>query len=205
RRTAPIMLAISAFTIAGLMIPQPLLRLELLEIGAMLTGVLVWQTTRKQSARLTYIVVVLISAATAFAGELLSDSSQQAWPRALLLTSACVKLGAVPMFFWLLSLADELPALVLGLIIAVVDIAAFGEFCVGSMLTNSALSPQPLWIWAAALTALLSALLMLTQRSLKRLLVLSTIEDIGFLLLGLSSVQWIGIDGALIAAATHSL
>ena len=50
------------------------------------------------------------------------------WSRALLLTSICVKLAAVPMFFWLLSLADELPALVLGLIIAVVDMAAFGEF-----------------------------------------------------------------------------
>src|SRR6185437_12679876 len=100
---------------------------------------------------------------------------------------------------------DELPALVLGLIIAVVDIAAFGEFCVGSMLTNSALSPQPLWIWAAALTALLAAMLMLTQRSLKRLLVLSTVEDIGFLLLGLGSIQWLGLDGAVIAAATHSL
>jgi len=48
---------------------------------------------------------------------------------------------------------------------------------------------------------------MLTQRSLKRLLVLSTVEDIGFLLLGTSSVFFnlIGLKGALIAAATHAL
>ena len=46
---------------------------------------------------------------------------------------------------------------------------------------------------------------MLTQRSLKRLLVLSTVEDVGFLLLGLASASALGTTGALIAAATHSL
>ena len=46
---------------------------------------------------------------------------------------------------------------------------------------------------------------MLTQRSLKRLLVLSTVEDIGFLLLGLASASLLGYSGALIAAATHAL
>jgi formate hydrogenlyase subunit 3/multisubunit Na+/H+ antiporter MnhD subunit len=54
---------------------------------------------------------------------------------------------------------------------------------------------------------LLAALLMLTQRSLKRLLVLSTVEDIGFLMLGVVSLSFnfIGIEGALFAAATHAL
>jgi hypothetical protein len=28
----------------------------------------------------------------------------------LLLTSVCVKLAAIPLFFWLLRLADEVPA-----------------------------------------------------------------------------------------------
>ena len=46
---------------------------------------------------------------------------------------------------------------------------------------------------------------MLTQRSLKRLLVLSTAEDVGFLLLGAASMSVIGTQGALIAAATHAL
>ena len=32
------------------------------------------------------------------------------------------------MLFWLLSLADELPSLILGLIIVVVDMAAYCEF-----------------------------------------------------------------------------
>ena len=46
---------------------------------------------------------------------------------------------------------------------------------------------------------------MLTQRSLKRLLVLSTVEDVGFLLLGVASASAIGIEGAVIAASTHAL
>jgi len=100
--------------------------------------------------------------------------------RALFLTSLFVKLAAFPLFFWLLSLADELPALVLGLIIAVVDMAAFGEFWLSFQQNPGLLSPQPVLLWAAALTSLLAALLMLTQRSLKRLLVLSTVEDVGF-------------------------
>jgi formate hydrogenlyase subunit 3/multisubunit Na+/H+ antiporter MnhD subunit len=46
---------------------------------------------------------------------------------------------------------------------------------------------------------------MLTQRSLKRLLVLSTAEDVGFLLLGIASISAFGIQGALVAASTHAL
>jgi formate hydrogenlyase subunit 3/multisubunit Na+/H+ antiporter MnhD subunit len=46
---------------------------------------------------------------------------------------------------------------------------------------------------------------MLTQRSLKRLLVLSTVEDVGFLLLGLASLTALGTNGALVAAVTHAL
>ena len=107
--------------------------------------------------------------------------------------------------FWLLALADEVPALVLGIIIAVVDMAAFGEFLISVQSIPALLTPQPLCLYAAALTSLLAALLMLTQRSLKRLLVLSTVEDVGFLLLGAASASALGQDGAIIAAASHAL
>ena len=116
-----------------------------------------------------------------------------------------MKLAAVPLCFWLLSLADELPSLVLGIIIAVVDMAAFGEFWTRVPAIPSVVSPQWLLLGVAGLTSLLAALLMLTQKSLKRLLVLSTIEDAGFLLLGIASATRMGMEGALIAAATHAL
>jgi NADH:ubiquinone oxidoreductase subunit 2 (subunit N) len=186
------------------MVANPWLRLGLLECAALLTVLRVWLTARSLAAKVSYLAVVLISAGSMLASELLYDAQNQAWSRALLLTSIIVKLAAVPLFFWLLNLADELPALVLGLIIAIVDMAAFAEFAIGVQLTPSALTP-PLLLYAAALTSLLAALLMLTQRSLKRLLVLSTIEDVGFLLLGLASVSAIGMKGAMIAATTHAL
>jgi formate hydrogenlyase subunit 3/multisubunit Na+/H+ antiporter MnhD subunit len=56
----------------------------------------------------------------------------------------------------------------------------------------------------AAATSFLAALLMLSQRSLKRLLVLSTVEDVGFLILGAASISLLGLDGAVIAASTHA-
>ncbi|MGD0347345.1 MAG: proton-conducting transporter membrane subunit [Terracidiphilus sp.] len=198
----PCMLIVGGLSAAGLVVSHSWLRIGLLELAALLTVLIVWLTARTKAAKLTYLAVVLISAGSLVASEFVVD---QSWSRALLLTSVFVKLAAVPMFFWLLSLADEVPALVLGLIIAVVDMAAFGEFLIGAQTMPSLLTPQPLLPFVAAFTSLLAALLMLTQRSLKRLLVLSTVEDVGFLLLGVAAANAIGIQGAIIAASTHAL
>ena len=133
RRLAPLMILASLAAVAGLAVTAPWLRLGLLELAALITIPLVWQCARTHSAKLLYLAVVLISAASLVASDLLMERGQADWARALLITSVCVKLAAVPLFFWLLCLADELPALVLGLIIAVVDMAAFGEFYVGAI------------------------------------------------------------------------
>jgi formate hydrogenlyase subunit 3/multisubunit Na+/H+ antiporter MnhD subunit len=203
-RLSPLMILAGTATVAGLIVPDHWLRLELLELGAFVTVALVWQCARTQTAKLTYLVVVLISALSMVASDLLMEA-QPDLARALLLTSVCVKLAAVPLFFWLLALADEVPAVVLGLIIAVVDMAAFGELYVSSQASPGLLTPQGFLLGAAAATSFLAALLMLTQRSLKRLLVLSTVEDIGFLLLGLASANILGLKGVVFAAATHAL
>jgi multicomponent Na+:H+ antiporter subunit A len=205
RRLAPLMILAGVAAVAGLTVADPWLRLSLLELSALLTIPLAWQSARTRSAKLTYLAVVLISALSLVAGDLLMERGQADWARALLLTSACVKLAAVPLFFWLLRLADELPALMLGLIIAVVDMAAFGELYVAVQSSPAFFTPQGLLLGLAAGTSLIAALLMLSQRSLKRLLVLSTVEDIGFLFLGLASASTLGFDGALFAAVTHAL
>jgi multicomponent Na+:H+ antiporter subunit A len=205
QRMTLLMLVVGGLTVDGLLVANSGWRLGILETAALLTVLLVWQTARSQAAKLTYLTVVLISAASTIAGDICADHGSAAWARALLLTGIFVKLAAVPMFFWLLALADEVPALVLGLIIAIVDMAAFGEFLMSVQAVPSLLTPQPLFFYATALTSLLAALLMITQRSLKRLLVLSTIEDVGFLLLGVASANAIGLQGAIIAASTHAL
>ena len=192
-------------TISGVIATEHWLRLGLLELGALSTIALVWQAARTQSARLTYLSVVLVSAACAVGAELLHETGDQVWPRTLMLTGVLIKLAAIPLLFWLLSLADELPAVTLGMIIAVVDMAAFGEFWISVGHLPGIVTPPGLLVGAAAATSLIAALMMLSQRSLKRLLVLSTIEDVGFLLLGLGSASRLGMEGALIAAATHAL
>jgi len=204
-RLTPLMILAGTATIAGLLAAEPWIRLGLLEVGALLSAALVWQSARTQAAKLTYLVVVLISAASLISGDLLLERGQPDWARALLLTSVCIKLAAIPLFFWLLSLADELPAVVLGLIIAVVDMAAFGELYITTHASPAFLTPQSLWLGAAAATSFLGALLMLTQRSLKRLLVLSTVEDVGFLFLGIVSMNALGTQGVVFAAITHAL
>jgi len=203
-RLSPLMILTGTAVVAGLIVHDHWLRLMLLELGAFLTVALVWQSARTLTAKLTYLVVVLISALSMVASDLTMEA-QPDWALALLLTSVCVKLAAIPLFFWLLSLADEIPALVLGTIIAVVDMAAFGEFWISTQSTPGLFAYPGLLLGFAAATSFLAALLMLSQRSLKRLLVLSTVEDVGFLLLGVFSLTSLGYNGALFAAATHSL
>lgn len=199
------MLAVGGLCAGGLAVSNPWLRLGLLELAAIMTVMRVWLTARSKPAKFTYLTVVLLSAASAIGSELLISTPEQNWARALLLTGILIKLAAVPLLFWLLSLADEVPALVLGLVIAVVDMAAFGEFWMAAQTSPWLLTPSNLILAVAAATSLLAALLMLTQRSLKRLLVLSTIEDAGFLFLGLACATQLSTSGAIIAASTHAL
>jgi formate hydrogenlyase subunit 3/multisubunit Na+/H+ antiporter MnhD subunit len=205
RRLTPLMILAGAATVAGLIVPDPWIRLGLLELGAFVTVVLVWQSARTKAAKLTYLAVVLISAFSLVASDLLLESGQKEWAWALLITSVCIKLAAVPLFFWLLSLADEVPAVVLGLIIAVVDMAAFGEFWVSAFPIPDFYRSHEILLGVIAVSSFIAALLMLSQRSLKRLLVLSTVEDVGFLLLGVASLSGLGFNGALVAASTHAL
>jgi multicomponent Na+:H+ antiporter subunit A len=202
---APLLLFAGGISVNGLLIPLAQVRLGALEISALLTVLLVWQSARTRAAKFAYLAVVLLSAGSMIASHLLADRGALDAARAFLLTGVAVKLAVVPLFFWLLALADEVPALVLGVIIAIVDMAAFGEFLMGVQTIPALLTPQPLFFYAATITSLLAALLMLTQRNLKRLLVLSTVEDVGFLLLGAASANALGQNGAIIAASTHAL
>ncbi len=204
-KVAPLLFLIGGLTVCGLVHPLAWARLGALELAALLTVVLLWQTARTRAVKFAYLAVVLLSAGSMIASDLLADRGSLEAARAFLLTGIAVKLAIVPLFFWLLALADGVPVLVLGVIIAVVDMAAFGEFLIGAQTNPLLLTPQPIFFYAATLTSLVAALLMITQRSLKRLLVLSTVEDVGFLLLGAASANALGQNGAIIAASTHAL
>jgi hypothetical protein len=74
----PCVLIVGALCVAGLMVANPWLRLGLLEAAALLTIVRVWIAARSKAAKLTYLAVVLISAGSLVASELLYSAQDQA-------------------------------------------------------------------------------------------------------------------------------
>ena len=205
RRHFPLMALSGLSAVAGMFVASPTIRLTLLELSAWLAVFLVWRCVGSKLATWSYLAAVAISAVGLVGGSVLLESGHSEGARALLICGFFLKLAIVPLFLWLPQIAEELPALVTGLIIAVVDIAAFGELYIVAQANPWVLTPHGLWLGSAIASALLASILMLAQRNLKRLLALSTIEDMGFLTLGIASTTIIGLKGALFAAVVHSL
>jgi NADH:ubiquinone oxidoreductase subunit 2 (subunit N) len=64
---------------------------------------------------------------------------------------------------------------------------------------------RTLWLAIALASMFGGALLALAQRNLKRMLAFSTIDDMGYLLLGVAAGPGIGLTGALAGALGHAL
>ncbi len=204
RSLAPLIALSGVAAVSALWMTQPWPRLALLETSTVLALVLVWRTGKRRAAWL-YAVVMALSAASLIAGQVALQQGNADWARALLLTGFLLKLAIVPLLVWLPAVAEMVPALAMGLLIAVVDIAAFGELYLTASAHPSLLAPRGVLLGAAIASSLLASLLMLTERNMKRLLALSTIEDMGFLLLGALSVSELGLRGALFAGTVHAL
>ena len=204
RSLLPLLALSGALAVAAAFVVRPVARLSLLELASFLALALVWRTATRRAAW-TYAVVVAFSAASLIGGQVALAFGAADWARSLLLTGLVLKLAIVPLLLWLPVVAAAAPALVIGLIIAVVDIAAFGELYLIAQAHPEFLSPHGFWIAAALASSLLASLLMLSQRNMKRLLALSTIEDMGFLLLGVVSATELGARGAIFAATVHAL
>ncbi len=199
------LLAVSAIAaVAAAWIAQPIARLVLIEVASLAALALVWRFASRRAAWI-YTAVVALSAASLIAGQIALSYGSPAAACTLLMTGFVLKLALVPLFFWLPATAETTPALVTGLIIAVVDMAAFGEFYLTAQSHPEFFAPRGLWIGIAVASSLVASLLMLTQRNIKRLLALSTVEDMGFLLLGVASATELGFRGALIGATVHAL
>jgi multicomponent Na+:H+ antiporter subunit A len=204
RSLVPLMLLSGAASVAALWMTRPFPRLLLLEISTVLALALVWHVGTRRAAWL-YSVVVALSAVSLIIGQIALQHGSDGWARSLVLTGFLLKLAIVPLLVWLPAVAEAVPALAMGLIVAVVDIAAFGELYLTAASHPGLLAPRGIWITAAIASSLLASLLMLTERNLKRLLALSTVEDMGFLLLGVVSASELGLRGALFAGMVHAL
>jgi len=201
----PCALIVGGAAIAGLCCTNSMLRVGLLEVAALFTVLRVSVVARTLHAKLLYGAVVGISALAFCSAEYFELHGAAKLATTSLLIGILVKLAILPFSYWLLKMAEELPVLVLALILCVVDIATFGELWMAAQMHPEYFSNQGLLICLAAGTALVAGLLMLAQPSLKRLLVLSSIEDAGFLLFGLASATTMGSEGAIAAAATHAV
>ncbi len=124
----------------------------------------------------------------------------------LLIVGFALKLGLIPFYFWLPAVASAAAPMTTALIVSIVDIATFGELAALREISPWIFGEYaPVWMVVGLLSMFGGALLALAQTELKRMLAFSTIDDLGFLLLGLIAGGPAGITGAWLGALNHSL
>jgi formate hydrogenlyase subunit 3/multisubunit Na+/H+ antiporter MnhD subunit len=138
-------------------------------------------------------------------GTLAAEHGSGQLAMALLLPAFAVKLGLVPLWFWLPLIAESTPVVVTGVVIAVVDVAAFAELLTLRVAEPWLFSFALPWLAMAAASAILGALFALAQRDLKRLLAFSTIEDMGLLVAAVALGGRYGLEGAALGAMVHAV
>jgi multicomponent Na+:H+ antiporter subunit D len=102
-------------------------------------------------------------------------------------------------------MARRTPAAIVGLIVAVIDVAAFAELIALRQEATWLFEPAWPWLSLALLSALGGAGLMLAQHSVKRMLALSTVVGAGFIVTGVTLAGPHGVNGAALAAAAEAL
>ncbi len=204
RLLLPMALA-GGLAIAGILAQGSLLRTGLLEAASVVALLALWKTSSKSAARYGYLLAIVISALGMVGGTLAAEQGNTHLALALLLPAVAVKLGLVPLWLWLPLVAESTPAVLAGLVIGVVDVAAFAEVLTLRVSEPWLFTPALPWIVLGVASALLGALLALAQRNIKRLLAFSTVEDIGLLMVAVAFGGELGLTGALIGATVHAL
>ena len=123
---------------------------------------------------------------------------------ALLLLGACGKSAQVPLHVWLPD-AMEGPTPVSALIHAATMVTA-GVYMIARCTPLFMASPEAQLLVAGigAATALLAALIALTQYDLKRVLAYSTVSQLGFMFMGLGTGTFLGITAGMFHLFTHA-
>jgi multicomponent Na+:H+ antiporter subunit A len=205
RGILPLWAVAGLLSVLGLSFEVPFIRLALLEGAAFVALALVWKASEKRAASRIYLLMVILSAAATAGGMWAMQSARTGLVLALLITGFSLKLAFVPLSLWLPMIAEAIPAPLAGLVVAVVDVAAFGELLTLRQASPWLFAPMQLWLALALLSALGGAALMLAQRDLKRMLAFSTIEDMGYLILGVAAGGELGIKGAVLGLSVHAL
>lgn len=182
--------------------------LDLAELSAVL---LIWShgTAQSSAAARLYLFTILPAIACTLLAHGLTGAGAQVpagLVAGLVILGFALKLGLIPFYFWLPAMAAAAPPMTAALIIAVVDIATFGELMALRAATPAIFTAHaPVWMAIALLSMFGGALLALAQSELKRMLAFSTIADLGLLLVGLTIGGTAGMTGAWIGAFSHAL
>ena len=124
----------------------------------------------------------------------------------LLLAGFVLKLALLPAYFWLPAVAESAAPMSVALIVSVVDIAAFKELVNLRVSMPWVFTSHPgIWLGVALLSIFGGAFLALGQKNIRRMLAFSTIDDMGYLLLGVVAGTEIGLTGALLGALAHAI
>ena len=200
---------------AGMLLGDGWPRRLLLDLAAFVAVAMVWNRGTPEAARAgrTYLGLLGLSLACLTGAMLVIHEAASAptfpWNRivvALLVFGFGLKLALVPFYFWLPGVAASAAPMTTVLIVSVVDMAAFSELAHLRVTAPWVFEDcRPLWLAVAVASMFGGALLALAQRDLKRMLAFSTIDDMGYLLLGVAAGPGIGLSGALAGALGHSL
>jgi len=204
RWVAPLAVA-GALACAGVLAEATLARALLLEGAALAALLVLWRTSRRAAATRGYLAAIALSAVGMVGGALAAEHGDAPLALALLLPGVAAKLGLVPLWFWLPLAAEAAPAVVVGLVVGVVDVAAFAELVTLRGAEPWLFSPGLPWLALGGASAVLGALLALAQRDLRRLLAFSTLSDMGLLVVALVLGGEYGLAGAALGAAVHAL
>lgn len=194
-----------ALACAAVLVEAVVIRTLLLESAAFVALVALWRSSDRPTTRWGYLAAVVLSSAGMVGGAVLAEQGHGQAALALLVPGIAVKLGLVPAWIWLPLVAESTPAIVAGLVIAVVDVAAFGEVLGLGAAHPWVFGAQAIWLTLGGASAVVGALLAMAQRDLKRLLAFSTLADMGLMTLALATGGAFGASGAALGAGAHAL
>jgi multicomponent Na+:H+ antiporter subunit D len=211
----PMVVVASGLVIAAQIIENTQAKSILIDAAALLAVSLVWIETweKSKSAWLNYLVmiaaaIVMIETGSALIrGESIDAGlGPNKLAYGLLIAGFCLKLAFMPLYFWLPDVAEQANPLTSIFIISIVDIGAFLElFHLRTEAPYLFEGYITIWMVIAILCMLAGAVLALAQNNVKRMLAFSTIDDMGYLLIGLLAGTDIGLAGTLIAAICHAV
>jgi len=207
--------AMAALVGVGMALGRGLWRTWFIDAAAFVAAAMVATrgTPKALDAMRHYLALLVLSVVCIGAGLLLGGEGATppggALPNvvaALLLVGFAIKLALLPFYFWLPGVAESAAPMTTALIVSVVDVAAFTELVHLRQVAPWVFADHAaLWLVLALLSMFGGALLALAQRDLKRMLAFSTVDDMGYLLLGVTVGSDVGLAGALLGALSHAL